>query len=313
MEFDTILLGDVREIIKDIPDKSVNTIVTSPPYYGLRDYGVDGQIGLEKSPEEFIEELVLVFRECKRILKDDGTLWMNLGDSYWSTKNRNGYEWDKNNGKSKNYQLRAGGDTDLNLKPKDLIGIPWRVALALQDDGWWLRSDIIWHKPNPMPEAVTDRPSRNHEYIFLLSKSKTYYYDVDSTRKPYADKTETTWGCEYKGHGDGTGLIAAENFGNSLEVHKPHPKGANKKTVWTVTRKPVHDAHFATFPPDLIEDCIKAGAPVGGVVFDPFMGAGTTALVAASLQRQYLGCELNPDYLQIAYKRINGTQIRLVV
>lgn len=310
-----ILLGDVLDRIKEIPDGSVNTIVTSPPYYALRDYGVDGQMGLEDTPEEYIQRMANVFDECYRILRDDGTLWLNIGDTYVTAESKGKYQ-EKHAGLHKAKRcskvVRARR-VPAGMKVKDLMGIPWMLAFELRKRGWYLRQDIIWNKTNPMPESVTDRCSKAHEYIFLLSKSDKYYYDCDSIRTAYAEKSKTTWGCEYKGNGDGSGLIASENLANDLEVHKPHHKGANKKSVWRTAVSRYKEAHFATFPTELIEDCVKAGSPPGGIVFDPFMGSGTTAVVSVSLQRHYLGIELNPKYLKLAEKRISGTQIKMVI
>ena len=324
-----ILQGDCLQTLKTLPDQSVHCCVTSPPYFGLRDYGQDGQIGLEQTPDEFVQKLVEVFREVKRVLRDDGTLWLNLGDSYVSTPrgNKNGWEGSGLHGvSSPTYQatLNAGTAKSMDkskiagLKQKDLIGIPWMVAFALRADGWYLRSDIIWHKPNPMPESVTDRPTKSHEYIFLLSKSQTYYYDHEAVKEPVESvQPARRFGRkEYedvqaaKGHrgarqvalenGQGTATSAGNHFGRIFGGETTR----NKRSVWTVTTKPYSGAHFATYPIDLITPCVLAGCPEGGVVLDPFMGAGTTAIAAVINQRQYVGCELNPDYVAIAEKRI---------
>ena len=264
-----ILRGDNRETLKTLKDKSINTVVTSPPYWGLRDYGVDNQLGLEKTPEEYVNNLVDVFREIKRILRDDGTVWLNLGDSYSSGGRRT----------TTNQSLRGDKDYGVTrpapsegIKPKDLIGIPWRVAFALQQDGWYLRQDIIWHKPNPMPESVRDRCTKAHEYIFLLSKNVKYYYDHEVIKED---------------------CITNDNYTKK-----------NKRSVWTVTTKPFKGAHFATFPMDLIEPCILAGCPEGGTVLDPFGGAGTTAVVSNKHNRNAILCELNEEYIEIAEKRL---------
>lgn len=285
-----ILQGDVLEKMAEIPDESVHTCVTSPPYWGLRDYGQPGQIGLEKTPEEYVTRLVEVFREVRRVLRNDGTLWLNLGDSYAKTTSNNGGYSDKStlggftNPKTKGRQLNDNGTRvklEHGLKTKDLVGIPWRVAFALQADGWYLRSDIIWHKPNAMPESVRDRPTKAHEYIFLLSKSPRYYYDADAIRVPHIH----------------------QNKDNSGGVGFNH-KGRNKRTVWNVSTRPFKGAHFAVFPPDLIRPCILAGAPEGGVVLDPFFGSGTTGLVAQENGRDWIGIELNPEYVEIARARV---------
>ena len=312
-----IIEGDCLKSLREMPDKSVNCCITSPPYYGLRDYGNEGQIGLEETPEQFVEQLVQVFREVKRILKDDGTLWLNLGDSYWGGKGKSGsrdgeYQEERAiNGKSlnkKHQQMGGKGETRPTdkkhdvIKPKDLIGIPWMVAFALRSDGWYLRQDIIWHKPNPMPESVTDRCTKAHEYIFLLSKSKQYYFDNDAIRGPIKlTEGDTVRFRERK---------TSSPFGNrdedtqQREVKYDEIKGANKRSVWAVNTKPYSGAHFATFPEELITDCIKAGCPENGIVLDPFGGAGTTAVVARKLNRNYLLCELNPDYIKIAENRL---------
>ncbi len=268
-----ILVGDCRSRLAELPDQSVQTCVTSPPYFGLRDYGHDGQIGLEQTPEAFVSELVAVFREVRRVLRDDGTLWLNLGDSYGQGK-----------------QLR---------------GIPWRVAFALQADGWYLRSDIIWHKPNPMPESVTDRPTKSHEYLFLLAKSERYYYDADAIREPHAEVSinRVRRPFHLSEHVEGRAVNTPEDGDMSRFLH---PNGRNRRSVWTVPTSPFKGAHFATFPPDLIEPCIKAGSKAGDVVLDPFGGAGTTGLVSDRLGRDAILCELNPRYAELAADRLRA-------
>jgi len=297
-----ILIGDVREKIKELPDQSVHCVVTSPPYWGLRDYGKDGQIGMEDTPEEFVANLVSVFREVWRVLRDDGTLWLNLGDSYaGSGKGRNPdgtvhvSAMIAKQGSSAGTVMGnvKGGLVPDGLKPKDLVGIPWRVAFALQAEGWYLRQDIIWHKPNPMPESVTDRCTKSHEYIFLLSKSRQYYFDNEAIKEP----------AKYAGDDRGSrsdsrrGTIMNSVSGITAETR-------NKRDVWTVTTRPFKGAHFATFPPQLIEPCILAGCPPDGTVLDPFFGAGTTGLVSQQHGRNWIGCELNAEYAEIASKRI---------
>jgi DNA modification methylase len=430
-----LIHGDCRDVLRSLPDESVHCVVTSPPYWGLRDYGVDGQIGLEASVNDWLAEMVAVFREVRRVLRDDGTLWLNLGDSYagsrcggqsGSTGLRNpGQKIDKSADAKALLRTRPTTDSrrrdrveiprsDLKLpgvKPKDLIGQPWRVAFALQADGWWLRQDIIWHKPNPMPESVTDRCTKAHEYVFLLSKRKRYYYDFSAMQEPvnggahprragnkrhklvdeylatgderhrttaglvaYAERqdrryktpdgwdTSTGEGCHgsIHKHGREKGAIpegvgrrqgppgnvaerAPKETGNALdsayadgksvrmgrgagwrerklaeassgtknngsfdEAMAFMPVTRNKRSVWTVASEPFKEAHFATFPPELIEPCIKAGSPVGGVVLDPFGGAGTTGLVADRLQRNAVLVELNREYVEIAERRIRG-------
>ena len=416
IELNKILQGDALEQLRLLPDGCIDCCVTSPPYWGLRDYGtavwiggdencshkrdtknnipdwliqsrgkvdngvgdeifkdkcakcgairIDSQLGLEKTPYEYIQNVVLVFREVKRVLKKNGTLWLNIGDSYAGSWGNMGHS--KETKRFNNYDVIGSDKAPVTancktygLKPKDLVGIPWMLAFALRADGWWLRQDIIWAKPNPMPESVTDRCTKSHEYIFLLGKSNKYYYDAFSIATQYKDKTLTTFGCEVKGNGDGSGLVQSENWANTLTVRKPkewktpdgwdtgkgphgtiHIEGrekgkkgyehrgpgdkkltghsgnhdssgnligtgkANKRSVWTIATVPYKEAHFATFPQDLIIDCIKAGCPEGGIVLDPFLGAGTTALVARKLNRNYVGIELNPEYIKIANKRL---------
>lgn len=287
--------------LKNLPDNSIDCCVTSPPYFGLRDYGTDEQIGLEETPELFVSKLVEVFTEVKRVLKDEGTLWLNLGDSYASqgggqveqtVRNSNDYV---NAGQSKGKSRKA----PTGVKPKDLIGIPWMVAFALRSSGWYLRQDIIWSKPNPMPESVTDRCTKSHEYIFLLSKSTKYYYDAEAIKKEMEcsehDKRSRKGKKRFP-----TKLVNGIRGDNPERVYE----FANKRSVWTVNTRPYSEAHFATFPERLIIDCIKAGCPENGTILDPFMGAGTTALVARKLNRNYIGFELNPDYIKIAEKRL---------
>lgn len=301
-----ILQGDCRDVLGSLPDGSINCCVTSPPYFGLRDYGVEGQLGLEPTPDEFVSAMVEVFREVRRVLRDDGTLWLNLGDSY-----ANDGKWGGSTGGKHASALHGNSGIGrrlltTGLKPKDLIGIPWRVAFALQADGWYLRQDIIWHKPNPMPESVTDRCTKAHEYIFLFAKSERYYFDVDAIREPYATADRRGPRRSYKpgsasshrlddGHEEMTGPFAGLPL---------NPNGRNRRSVWTVSTKPFKGAHFATFPPDLIEPCVLAGCPVDGTVLDPFFGAGTTGLVAQKHGRNCVGIELNPDYIAIANERL---------
>jgi len=348
---DTILFGDCRETLKNLTNSSVRTCVTSPPYYGLRDYGTatwiggdpncnhrrdtkvnpetcntghknhddmsgvgdaiyktvcpkcgairqDDQLGLEESPEEYIESLVSVFREVRNALTDDGTLWVNLGDSYYNYRSDGNYP--KQTVSKTRQDLPQStpvrGNKLKGLKSKDLIGIPWMFAFAMRADGWYLRQDIIWHKPNPMPESVKDRCTKAHEYIFLFSKNKNYFYDNEAIKEPAKD-----WGTRDRTNGK------YHNIGSGLAPHsglsKSYPT-KNKRSVWSVTVKPYKEAHFATYPPDLIEPCILAGSEEGDTVIDPFMGAGTTAAVAKSLNRHYIGCELNEDYGNLIQKRI---------
>lgn len=318
-----VINADCLQALKTMPDQSVHTCITSPPYYGLRDYGVDGQIGLEETPEEYIGRLVEVFREVKRVLRDDGTLWVNIGDSYsGSGKGRN------SDGTSHESALSAKQGTSAGTiigtlkskvvpcgcKPKDLIGIPWMLAFALRADGWYLRQDIIWHKPNPMPESVTDRCTKSHEYIFQLSKSQRYYFDADAIAEPCAvsdwmpksDLDNTTakapryGGHKYTANPD---VFSKTKSGNAYVNRGKR----NKRDVWTVSTKPFSEAHFATYPEDLITPCVLAGCPVGGAVLDPFFGSGTTGVAAVNNGRDYIGIELNPEYVKIAEQRIETT------
>lgn len=293
-----IISGDSMSVLKTLPDQSINCCITSPPYWGLRDYGVDGQIGLEKTPDEYVVHMADVFREVRRVLKDDGTLWLNLGDSYCGTGSK-GEHTDPKYANGRNGQSVALNNKINGLKSKDLVGIPWMVAFALRSDGWYLRQDIIWHKPNPMPESVTDRCTKAHEYIFLLGKSAKYYYDADAIKEPSISKSE---GIRFGGnkYGDDNDPKYNTKSGNVSKEYSV----ANRRSVWTVTTKPFGEAHFATFPPALIEPMVLAGCPEGGIILDPFMGAGTTAVVAKQNNRNYLGIELNPKYVEMANKRI---------
>jgi len=263
-----IIVGDNRTTLKTLANKSVQCVVTSPPYWGLRDYGVDDQIGLEDSPDDFVEQLCLVFDDVWRVLADDGTLWVNLGDSYHE---------------------------------KSLAGVPWRFAFAMQKRGWYLRQDIIWAKPNPMPESVTDRCTKSHEYIFLLTKSATYFYDHEAVKEPVVTETGGK-GIRFGGnkYGDSDDPKHATKSGNVYEGSETR----NKRDVWTVATRSYKEAHFATYPPELILPCIKAGSREGDIVLDPFSGSGTTGEVALQLGRKYIGCELNPDYAALSEGRI---------
>jgi DNA modification methylase len=325
-----ILIGDVRTQLATLADESVHTVVTSPPYFGLRDYGMAGQIGLEPSPQEFISALVDVFNQVHRVLRADGTLWVNMGDSYANDGKWGGHTGGKHVsalhcspiGRNKRYT---------GLKPKDLIGIPWRLAFALQDAGWYLRQDIIWSKPNPMPESVRDRCTKAHEYIFLLSKSEKYYYDQEAIMEPFAETSIARLEQPALEQQEGSDRVPGKTNGNTKawgpssyrgssftkgktgevkptvgQRERQEAAGRNKRSVWTVTTQPFKEAHFATFPPKLIEPCILAGCPVGGTVLDPFGGAGTTGLVSDRLQRNAILIELNPEYAAMARKRIEG-------
>ncbi|QAY85355.1 DNA-methyltransferase [Pseudomonas arsenicoxydans] len=332
-----ILVGDCIDMMRTLPDQSVNTCVTSPPYFGLRDYGVDGQIGLEETPAEFIVRLVDVFREVRRVLRDDGTAWVNMGDTYASDS-----KWGGSTGGKHVKALHGEGSvgrtkTRSGLPDKNLMGMPWRLAFALQDDGWYLRQDIIWHKPNPMPESTRDRCTKSHEYMFLLSKSPRYYYDQDAIKEPVALSSITRMAQDLEQQhgsdrvpGKANGPMKAvrskrDSFkrddskrehpipGQSLGTHRPDREESgypldtrNKRSVWTVPTQGFKGAHFATFPPDLIRPCILAGAPRGGTVLDPFGGAGTTSLVSMQEGRRSILCELNPEYAEMARRRIDA-------
>lgn len=311
-----ILIGDCLLSMASMSDQSVNCCVTSPPYFGLRDYGHDGQIGLEETPEAYVAKMVEVFREVRRVLRDDGTLWLNIGDSYaGSGKGRNADGSHQEGGKQGTNRGTILGSLvktkSPNCKPKDLIGIPWMLAFALRADGWYLRQDIIWHKPNPMPESVTDRCTKAHEYIFLLSKSQSYFYDRMVIAEPaiYAEQhanKATSWGKKKADAGVKANIEQYQQIG--VENNKTCLEGGmkNKRSVWSVNVKPYKGAHFATYPPELIRPCIKAGCPKGGVVLDPFGGSGTTAQVAIEEGRRAIICELNPDYAPLIQQRIEN-------
>ena len=329
--------GDCREVMRQLIASGVKVqmCVTSPPYWGLRDYGVDGQLGLEKTPEEYIANMVGVFALVKDLLQDDGTLWVNIGDSYTSGGKKTRYP-----GQSKLHPAFTGEnnkttterpDTPNGLKPKDLVGIPWMMAFALRENGWYLRQDIIWHKPNPMPESVTDRPTRSHEYIFLLSKSPKYYYNSSAIREPIKDSSiarinqpnfnnQTGGDKDYGENSNRSHRKTLTNFRDKQRGHsrrhdgfndrwdkmtkeEQQKNGANKRDVWTVPTKPYPEAHFATFPPELIEPCILAGSKPGDIVLDPFFGSGTTGEVCQKLGRDWIGIELNPEYEPMQKKR----------
>ena len=330
MMTNTILQGDVRHLLLTLPDKSIQCCVTSPPYFGLRNYGMDEQIGVEPTPQEFVAELVKVFREVRRVLKDDGTLWLNLGDSYVnhpsSAVNRNGVTGTLNNGKSE-FPCRVGTrgsqqrkTIPTGLKPKDLIGIPWRVALALQEDGWYLRQDIIWHKPNPMPESVKDRCTKAHEYIFLLSKSPKYLFNgtavaepiAESSKKRYQHAVDTNEQFDPSKHKHTDGVQVP------MELLTRAAKGViergvrNRHSVWRIATRNYEGAHFATFPLQIPTLCIKAGSNEGDTILDPFSGAATTGIAAQNERRNYIGIELNPEYVKLAQERLDKNANRVV-
>tara|TARA_R100000329_G_scaffold151315_1_gene146951 strand:- start:1212 stop:2138 length:927 start_codon:yes stop_codon:yes gene_type:complete len=299
-----ILQGDALTKLKELDDGFINTCVTSPPYWGLRDYGQEDQLGLEETAEEFIDNMVAVFSEVKRCLRDDGTLWLNMGDSYAMSYIRGGNkEFTGDIGSHKHWgkegSIKLGKrNLPFNLKQKNLIGMPWRLALALQADGWYLRQDIIWHKPNPMPESVRDRCTKAHEYIFLLSKKPKYYYDHEAIKEDakYPQGPNSPQSIK-----KGKGMYGMDTRGGLSKIGALAKK--NKRSVWTVTTKPFKGAHFATFPQDLIEPCILAGCPEDGLVLDPFAGSGTTGLVANNHKRNAVLIELNPDYIKIIKER----------
>ena len=297
---DLILFGDNRQTLTQFDEKA-RCCITSPPYYGLRDYGgEDKQIGQENTPEEYIQNLVEVFRLVRDNLTDDGTLWVNIGDSYYNYRPGKGQSYPKQSVSNTKQDLpdkcSKRGNKLEGLKEKDLIGIPWMLAFALRADGWYLRQDIIWHKPNPMPESVRDRCTKSHEYIFLLSKSKNYYYDNEAIKEPAQD-----WGTRDrtngKYHNEGTGLQPHSGLTKSYSKR-------NKRSVWSINKKPYKGAHFATYPEELIKPCILAGSEKNDIVLDPFMGSGTTAAVARSLGRYYIGCELHKDYSKLIGERV---------
>lgn len=268
-----IIEGDALHALRLLPSNSIQCVVTSPPYWGLRDYGIDGQIGLEVTLPQFINHLVAIFSEIKRVLRDDGTLWVNIGDGY--TSGNRGYRAADKKNPARAMAVRP--DTPEGMKPKDLQGIPWRLAFALQDDGWYLRSDIVWNKPNAMPESVKDRPTRAHEYLFMLTKSERYFYDHE----------------------------AVKELGSNGKLR-------NRRSVWDVNTQPFAEAHFATFPPKLIEPCILASTKPGDYVLDPFFGSGTVGVVCTGHQRSYVGIELNPEYVAISAKRLNTAQKKII-
>ena len=320
-----IYTGDSLEILRTLPDTSAQCCVTSPPYWGLRDYGHDGQIGLEETPEQYVSRLVAVFAEVRRGLADDGVLWLNLGDSYHNVRTWKGGAQigQAVHGRKIHGQPTDGGCGAANrsrkqhgLKEKDLVGIPWRVAFALQADGWYLRSDTIWAKSNPMPESIRDRPTKSHEYVYLMSKSARYFYDQDAIREPISDLTIKKGG--YKA--DGTSrypenrTVTAKDWnvanlsGNMKKGRRVtiNSAGKNARSVWTIPTQPYPGAHFAVMPPALADRCIRAGSRVGDVVLDPFAGAGTTGMVARRLQRRFVGIELNPTFAEMARRRIDA-------
>ena len=293
----TLWHGDSLTILRDLPDGSVDCCVTSPPYFGLRDYGVDGQLGAEPSPVEYVENLRALFAEVRRVLAEDGTLWLNLGDSYYSGRGKPGAPDAKNPARRPGLRaLDKGGATW--AKPKDLLGIPWRVAFALQDDGWTLRNSIIWHKPNAMPESITDRLSTRHENVFLFSKSRRYWFDLDPIREPHMAAV-----AGKRGPGGGGVDGQSKGLGATGERHTyGNEGGRNPGDVWSIPTQPFPGAHFAVFPSALAERCILAGCKPGGTVLDPFSGSGTTGMAAGKHGRRYVGIELNAEYLDLSLR-----------
>lgn len=320
-----IIVADALDGLAQLPDGSVRCCVTSPPYWGLRDYGITGQLGLESTPQEYVERMVAVFREVRRVLQDDGTLWLNLGDSYAAGGRGGGMAGERGEKQRSNAGALLGPkEPPPGLKPKDLVGIPWRVAFALQADGWWLRSDIIWAKPNPMPESVTDRPTKAHEYLFLLSKSQRYFYDAKAIAEPAAGDTcpdpRLIDGFVPKSdNGKHAGMPQSAALRKQDALAKAtytgfngrwdakdgaHHQTRNARSVWTIPTSPFPEAHFATFPEALPERCVRAGSAEGDTVLDPFHGAGTVGVVCKRLNRAFVGIELNPDYAAMAERRI---------
>ncbi|MCK9597475.1 MAG: site-specific DNA-methyltransferase [Sphaerochaeta sp.] len=335
----TVHQGDAKEVLEYLPPESVDCCITSPPYWGLRDYKANGQLGLEKTPEEYVDKMVQVFHEVRRVLKKEGTCWLNLGDSYGSGGKKTNHAQPVANGNECDLPCEDRGKQGFS---KQLIGIPWRCAFALQADGWWLRQDIIWSKPNPMPESVTDRCTKSHEYIFLLSKSAKYYYDQQAILEPITETSRVRLsedidnqigstripgktngnmkavsrkmnGDNCKIGGNGTGFQGhSGNYdleGNLLG----NPLGRNKRSVWEITTKPYKEAHFATFPPDLVQPMVMAGCPINGVVLDPFAGSGTTLQVAKKLNRRAIGIEIKPEYCDLIIDRCRQQVMELGV
>ena len=304
-----IEFGDCRDIMRRWATQGVRAqmCVTSPPYFGLRDYGVEGQIGLEQTPDDYVAAMVEVFRCVRDVLADDGTLWLNIGDSYARTGGTDRKISETAQvGSTRNTLVqmsdRTSNATAIGLKSKDLIGIPWMLAFALRADGWYLRQDIIWHKPNPMPESVRDRCTKAHEYMFLLSKSERYFYDHEATMEAVAASTVERLSQPTLHQQEGSDRVPGKTNGNMKAVGRTDKR--NRRSVWTVATRPYKGAHFATFPPALIEPCVLAGSRAGDAVLDPFMGSGTTAAVALQHGRTYLGCELNPEYGALQQERI---------
>ena len=329
MDIDKIYQGDSLEVLKTFEDNSIDCCVTSPPYYALRDYGVDGQIGLEETPEKYIERLTGVFMEVHRVLKPNGTLWLNIGDSYWGGGWRNA-SFNEHSGSIQKGSIgthcgesmpACKGNAGI-YKPKDLVGIPWMLAFSLRNAGWYLRQDIIWHKPNPMPESVTDRCTKSHEYIFLLSKGQKYYFDYDTIQQEatgYDGRKDTMMKGSKKYDAQimpNQSVQSMAKNGHERWKFKANTIGRlcpvrNKRDVWSINIKPNKEAHFATYPQELVSTCVLAGCPERGIILDPFMGSGTTGIVANKLGRHYVGIELNPEYVGMAERRIGLEKAQL--
>ena len=327
LQLDTSVNADCLSHLRTMPDECLDCVITSPPYYGLRDYGCDGQVGLEETPEKYVERLTEIFHEIKRCLKPEGTCWLNLGDSYCGTGSKSPEHQDPKNKKGLLKQTESLTTKLPGYKQKDLIGIPWMVAFSLRADGWYLRQDIIWAKPNPMPESVKDRCTKSHEYIFLLTKSPKYYFDYEAIQEEatgYDGRKDTMnkGGKKYegvnqaaaRGHERWKFKNLADKGQQPNSMHLRRAEGLadeqypvrNKRDVWSVCTKPSPEEHFAMYPEELVKYCVEAGCPVGGVVFDPFMGSGTTAAVARKFERHFYGTELNPKFHQIAMRRTSG-------
>lgn len=310
METDRILCGDALEMLRTLPDNSVHCCVTSPPYYVLRDYGVDGQIGREDTPAQYVARLTDVFSEVRRVLRPSGTLWLNIADTY-AGKGNQGDSVDPKYPNGRTGQTVAINRRVEGCKAKDMIGIPWMLAFALRDSGWYLRSDIIWMKANPMPESRKDRPSRCYEHVFLLTKSRSYYYDAAAIAEPVAESTPMRMRRKFGKNKYSAGIPGQAH--QHLNDYRPNgyaeediPLLRNKRDVWQINSVPYKGAHFAAYPPKLVETCLLAGCPQDGIVLDPFLGSGTTAAVAKQMGRHYIGIELNPDYCELAKQRIGG-------
>ena len=310
METDRILCGDALEMLRTLPDNSVHCCVTSPPYYALRDYGVDGQIGREDTPAQYVARLTDVFSEVRRVLRPSGTLWLNIADTY-AGKGNQGDSVDPKYPNGRTGQTVAINRRVEGCKAKDMIGIPWMLAFALRDSGWYLRSDIIWMKANPMPESCKDRPSSCYEHVFLLTKSRSYYYDAAAIAEPVAESTPMRMRRKFGKNKYSAGIPGQAH--QHLNDYRPNgyaeediPLLRNKRDVWQINSVPYKGAHFAAYPPKLVETCLLAGCPQDGIVLDPFLGSGTTAAVAKQMGRHYIGIELNPDYCELAKQRIGG-------